>query len=438
MQAAILSIGDELTLGQHVDTNSAWLAEQLMARSIVTLEHRTLGDDRAAIARAVADLTAICDLLLMTGGLGPTADDLTRPALGDVLTPGEELVTDDQAVREIRRWFTGRRTTMPPANLAQALRPRTMRMIRNDHGTAPGLAGEHGGCAIYALPGPPREMKAMFRERIEGELPAPDAGRCLVAETIRAFGIGESRAAQVLGDLTQRDREPTVGLTASDAIISARIRHLAQAQEARGLVDETAGLIERLWRPYCFGRGEITLSEASGGLLRAAGQTVVTAESCTGGWLGKYIVDVPGSSDYYLGGWITYANEMKIAELGVPASLLEEHGAVSEPVAAAMAGGALARGGADYSLAITGVAGPEGGGPGKRPGTVFIALARRHADRVSTSVRRFAFRGDRSTVRDRSAKAALQMLRFALLGVGDDQPLLWEASGAETKEVDGL
>jgi nicotinamide-nucleotide amidase len=438
MQAAILSIGDELTLGQHEDTNSVWLAGQLLARSIITVEHRTLTDDRTAIARAVAELTAVCELLLITGGLGPTADDLTRQALGDVLTPGEELVTDEQAVAEIERWFTGRRSTMPPANLAQALRPRTMRMLLNDQGTAPGLAGEHGGCAIYVMPGPPREMKAMFRDQVENELPAGEAGRRLVTETIRAFGIGESRAAQILGDLTERDREPIVGLTASEAIISARIRLMGEEQEARRLVEETATAIERLWRPYCFGRGETTLPKSTGDLLRAAERTVVTAESCTGGWLGKYIVDVPGSSDYYLGGWVTYSNHMKIAELGVSAPLLEEHGAVSDPVAAAMAEGALTRGGADFSLAITGVAGPEGGGPGKRPGTVFIAVARRHAEQVATLVRRFAFRGDRSAVRDRSAKAALQMLRFALLGVGEDQPLLWEAAGVEAKEVDGI
>ncbi|MDY7108036.1 MAG: CinA family nicotinamide mononucleotide deamidase-related protein [Planctomycetota bacterium] len=438
MQAAILSIGDELTLGQHVDTNSAWLARQLLARSIVTAEHRTLGDDRAAIARAVAELAATCDLLLITGGLGPTADDLTRPALGDVLTPGEALVTDEEAVRHVRRWFAGRKTTMPPANLAQARRPSTMRMIPNDHGTAPGLAGEHGRCSIYVLPGPPREMKAMFDERIARQLPAPEPGRRLITETIRAFGLGESRAAQILGDLAERDHEPMVGLTAAQAIISARIRHMGEEQETCRLVEETATLIERLWTPYCFGRGETTLPEAAGELLRAAGRTVVTAESCTGGWLGKQIVDVPGSSAYYLGGWVTYSNEMKIAELGVPAARLDEHGAVSEPVAASMAEGALDRGGADDSLAITGVAGPEGGGPGKPAGTVFIALARRHPDHISTSVRRFAFRGDRATVRDRSAKAALQMLRFALLGVGDDQPLLWETAGVEAKEVDGI
>lgn len=438
MKAAILSIGDELTLGQNVDTNSAYLAEQLMARSIVTVEHRTISDDRAAIARAVVELTAACDLLLITGGLGPTADDLTRQALGDALTPGEELVSDEEAAGEVRRWFAGRKTIMPPANLIQAMRPRTMRMLPNDHGTAPGLAGEHDGCLIFALPGPPREMKAMFRERVVDELPPPEAGRRLVTETIHAFGIGESRAAQILGDLTERDRRPTVGLTASEAIISARIRLIGDEPETRRRVEETAALIQRTWAPYCFGRGEITLPEAVGQLLRAAGQTVVTAESCTGGWLGKLIVDVPGSSEYYLGGWITYSNDMKAAELGVPPELLEAHGAVSAPVAAAMAEGALARGGADYSLAVTGIAGPEGGGPGKPAGTVFIALSQRHGDQVNTSVRRFAFRGDRATVRNRSAKAALQMLRFALLGVADDQPLLWESSGRGPSQVDGL
>ena len=180
------------------------------------------------------------------------------------------------------------------------------------------------------------------------------------------------------------------------------------------------------------------LPQVVGELLRSARQTLVTAESCTGGWLGKMIVDVPGSSDYYRGGWVTYANDMKASCLDVPADLIERCGAVSAPVAEAMARGAIRHSQAEWSLAITGVAGPEAGAPGKPAGTVFIALASRRQDDVNVRLRRFAFRGDRAMVRDRSAKAALQMLRFALQGVGDDQPLLWESAGPVPEQVDGL
>jgi nicotinamide-nucleotide amidase len=327
---------------------------------------------------------------------------------------------------------------MPPSNLSQATRPRSMRLLANGHGTAPGLAGEHEGCAVYALPGPPREMKGMFQEHVLPQLPPPEEGRCVLTETVHAFGIGESRAEQLLGDMTARDRRPTVGMTAGAAIITARIRLMGEPQEARRRLEETAARIEQTWAPYCCGRGDVTLPQAVGELLRSARQTLVTAESCTGGWLGKMIVDVPGSSDYYRGGWVTYANEMKTSCLDVPTDLIERCGAVSAPVAEAMARGAIGHGRADWSLAITGVAGPEAGGPGKPAGTVYIALASRRQDEVNFRLRRFAFRGDRAMVRDRSAKAALQMLRFALLGVGDDQPLLWESAGPEPEQVDGL
>ena len=438
MRAAILSIGDELTLGQCVDTNSAWLAERLLARSIETVEHRTVPDDRDAIAAAVVRLVERCDLLVITGGLGPTDDDLTRQALGDVLTPGKDLVVDAAAEAEIRTWFSGRGRHMPPSNLIQARRPETMRMLPNRHGTAPGMAGTHGNCAIYVLPGPPREMRPMFERCVVADLPNPAARRCVLTETVHLYGLGESRAAELLGELTARDREPTIGTTASDAIISARIRAVGDADTARTALDDSAAIIEEIWRPYCFGRGGHSLAEAAGALLRAQGRTLVTAESCTGGWLGKLIVDVAGSSDYFRGGWITYANEMKQSCLDVPESLLIEHGAVSEPVARAMAAGALRHGGADFSLAISGVAGPGGGGPDKPAGLVYVALGRRATDAAGVIVRRFHFRGDRSVVRDRAAKSALQMLRFALLGVRDDQPLIWETAPESTGQVDGI
>jgi nicotinamide-nucleotide amidase len=184
--------------------------------------------------------------------------------------------------------------------------------------------------------------------------------------------------------------------------------------------------IEAAWHPFVFGRGDDTLPIALGNLLRSQNKTLATAESCTGGWLGKLIVDVPGSSEYYRGGWVTYSNDMKQSQLGVSETLLRVHGAVSREVAAAMAEGALRRGNSDVAISITGVAGPDGGSAEKPVGLVYIGLARKSGDQVANSVRRFRFTADRMSIRDRSAKAALQLLRFALLNVVDDIRLLWE------------
>jgi nicotinamide-nucleotide amidase len=274
-------------------------------------------------------------------------------------------------------------------------------------------------------------MMPMFLAQIAPELPASSDEEALITGKVNLFGIGESLAAERLGDLMARNRNPLIGITISDGIISARVRAAGPPEEMRGSVEADLQLIESRWQPYAFGRDDETLAHAAGRLLQDQRKTLATAESCTGGWLGKAIVDVPGSSAYYLGGWVTYSNEMKTACLSVPGDLLAIHGAVSAEVAQAMAEGALARADADYALAITGIAGPDSDPASNKPvGLVFIALTRREAHAV---VRRFEFLGDRSAIRDRSVKAALQMLRFALLGVREDVPMLWQTRvpGAE-------
>lgn len=427
MRAALLSIGDELTLGQALDTNSAFLAAELVERSITVLEHRTVDDDRTRLAEAIAALAAHHDLLIMTGGLGPTEDDLTRQALGDVLTPGQPLILDEPFLGRLTAWFRSRGLAMPESNQTQAMHPATMRLLPNPNGTAPGLAGRHRGCLVYALPGPPREMGPMFTDYVLPDLPEPGAGPAVLTAAVREFGLGEAEAAERLGELTRRDRMVLVGTTASEAIVSARIRVTDAPAEAEAAIAQTIARIEEAWSPFCFGRDDATLPAVVGDLLRASCKTLATAESCTGGWLGKAIVDQPGSSDYYLGGWVTYANRMKRQCLNVPADALESYGAVSTEVAQAMALGALEASNADYALSTTGVAGPDGGSEDKPVGTVFIALATRDGDGgIAVSVRRFRFTRGRMLVRDRTVKAALQMLRFSLLGVDEHTRLLWE------------
>lgn len=426
-RAVLLSIGDEIVSGQTTDQHAPWLSSRLAEVGIETVEHRTVGDDREGIARTIADLAAAGDVLILTGGLGPTPDDLTRFALRDVLTPDRELVRDESAEQHLRAWFAGRPGLMPETNHLQALRPSTMRVLPNPAGTACGLAGEHKGVLIFSLPGPPHEMRRMFRDHVAPQL-AGERDVAMRGQTVQEFGLGESAAAERLGTLLDRNRDPVVGTTASQSIVSARIRARGDAEEVDRALEETASLVEEAWQPYTFGRAGATLASAVGRILSLRGESLCTVESCTGGLLGDLIVDVAGSSVYYRGGWITYSNEMKERELAVPSSTIARYGAVSTETARAMATGALNRCHATWSLAITGVAGPSGGSVDKPVGCVFIACARQAepATGLMVFVRRFVFPGTRATIRDRAAKSALQMLRFRLLGVSDEIRLLWE------------
>ncbi|MHC5022628.1 MAG: CinA family nicotinamide mononucleotide deamidase-related protein [Planctomycetota bacterium] len=426
MRAAILTIGDELTLGQTLDAHGQWLSQRLASLGHLTVEHRTVPDDRPAIARAVRDLAAARDVLLITGGLGPTDDDLTRAALGDVTDPGADLVEDPEALAHLDAWFAARGRAMATSNLAQAMRPASARILANPHGTAPGLAARVGDCRVYALPGPGREMRAMFEDQVRPDLGEPAGGAVLLTGSVHEFGLGEAPAAERLGSLTDRDRRPLVGTTASEGIVTARVRSDGPEAKAKAQLDATLDEIEARWEPYAYGRDGESLAAAVGRAVREHGATLSTAESCTGGWLGQRLVDVPGASDYYLGGWISYTNELKQRCLDVSESLLREHGAVSEPVARAMALGALRRAGATRALSVTGIAGPDGGRPDKPVGTVFIGLARGGDGGPDALVRRFRFTGDRTAVRDRSTKMALQMLRLDLVNADPGTPLIWE------------
>ncbi|MHC4100154.1 MAG: CinA family nicotinamide mononucleotide deamidase-related protein [Planctomycetota bacterium] len=425
MRAAIVSIGDELVAGQAPESNARWLADQLSARAVSIGELRVVPDDREAIASTLKELARRCDLIVVTGGLGPTVDDLTRDALGDLLAPGRDLLTDDEQQELLKKRFEKLGIPMPESNLVQVRHPEGTRMLANRRGTAPGLAGRLGKCLIYCLPGPPHEMQGMFDRQVLPELALSDQ-RVQVTGLVHAYGLPEADAGERLGSIADRDRRPRVGITVSNAILTARIQAQGAPAEARRQVEQTRALIRERWAPFVYGDDGQTLAEAVGAQLAEAGRTAATAESCTGGWLSRLIVDVPGSSSYFVGGWVTYSNQLKTSCLEVPEALLAEHGAVSDAVARAMAEGALAASGADEGLAVTGVAGPDGGSDDKPVGTVFIGLARRMKGRVDVSARRFFFPGDRTTVRDRSAKSALQLLRFALTGVPSNVPLLWE------------
>ena len=405
MKAAILSIGDELMLGQTQDTNARWLAGRLADRGVPCVQFRVVPDDLAAQAAALRELAAAAQVVIVTGGLGPTDDDLTREALRMAMGEANPLVLDAPSLEALDRWFTHRGRSMPDINRRQAMRPSGAECLRNDFGTAPGLRGTVGGSTIVCLPGPPREMEPMFDQFVLPLLPK----QAMATGVVHAFGQGESFLAERLGDRMHRERNPLVGTTASGSVVSARVRGRDAAAEPAAMQAELAA-IEALWKPFAFGRGTTTLAGALGAALRERGLTMALAESCTGGLAGSLVTAESGSSAWFLGGLMTYANEAKRDLCGVPEALIAEHGAVSAPVAAALARGVRERLRADWAASITGVAGPNGGSDAKPVGTVYIGVSGPGFE----SVRRFKYPGERAIVRDRAAKTALVLLRLAV------------------------
>ncbi|MBL0921356.1 MAG: competence/damage-inducible protein A [Phycisphaerales bacterium] len=421
-RAAVLAIGDEIVLGQKTNTNSVWLAERLASFGVMTVEHVSVEDDLERIRDAIARLARENVLVICTGGLGPTADDLARDALAAAL--GEPLLEDEAALADIRALLAARGRELTPAHRVQARRPASARTLPNAAGTAPGLHARVGGADVFCLPGPPAEMKPMFAAHVLPALRTPRGG-AISTRLLQVCGLVESDTAQRLGGILDRSRNPTVGITVSRTIVTLRIRHRGPREDAPRALDDAERAIRERLGPLVFAVGESSLAGATLDLLLSRRQTVVAVESCTGGMIGAMFSDVPGSSGAFLGGWVTYSNAMKSREVAVPEDLIERHGAVSEPVARAMAEGGLIAGDADHALAVTGVAGPTGGSDAKPVGTVFIARSSRTDAAVETEVRRFQFPGSRDDVRERSAVTAMNMLRLRLLGVGVS-PLAWQ------------
>lgn len=427
MKAILLSIGDELVLGQTIDTNSAWLAQQLAGVGCGVVRHVTVGDDQGDLEEALR-AAASSDVIVATGGLGPTDDDLTRFAVAAVA--GTDLVMNPHWLARIEEFFRLRNRPMVERNKVQAMLPAGAVALDNPHGTACGFSITlPGGAPAYFLPGVPKEMKPMFSGFVLPEIRRRSGGAVVLQRTLHTFGVGESQVAEMLGDLMRRGRNPSVGTTVSNNIVSLRIncRGATRDEAEQAMTDTIAACAARL-DDLVFGSDEATLQSVVARLLTEAKSTVTTAESCTGGLLAKYLTDIPGSSACFTQGFVTYSNEAKRARLGVSENVINVHGAVSEPVAIAMARNARRLADADYALAISGIAGPGGGTPIKPVGTVCIALAqlpppgeratrtRDREDEVSVVARTFNFPGDREMIRDRAAKMAMALLRYRLLG----------------------
>ena len=411
LEARIISVGSEMMLGQLIDTNAAWLSQRLAEIGIAVVEHITVADDQTRIEAALAGAAKPESVVLVTGGLGPTEDDLTRHALATVLEAPLEL--HEESLDRIREFFRSRGRKMADRNAIQAMFPHGSEPLENPCGTAPGIRALCGDAIIYVTPGVPREMKVMFDRHILPDLMSRSGGQIVVTESLHCFGTGESDIGQQIADLMEPGRQPAVGTRVDEGVISVRIVACGHPDQARQQVAETAGIVEARLGTLVFGRGDDTLASAVGQLLQANGQTVAVAESCTGGLIAKWLTDVSGSSAYFLGGVVAYANTAKRVLLGVQPQLIETHGAVSEPVARAMACGCRERFGTDFALAVTGIAGPGGGTTDKPVGLVYTTLADTSDCRVVEH--RFGAHMDRHAIRRRTASAALNMLRLHLL-----------------------
>ncbi|WP_240906902.1 competence/damage-inducible protein A [Paludisphaera rhizosphaerae] len=412
LKAEIISIGSELVSGQNLDTNSRWLSLALGGLGIETRFHTTIGDDMDDHVAAFKLAAGRADLVLTTGGLGPTQDDLTREALARCVGVG--LREDAESLAAIAALFARRNRPMSERNRVQAQLPDGAEALPNPIGTAPGVWMTIGSAVFAAMPGVPYEMHRMFEEQVVPRLRLRHwIERVIVHRKIALFGKGESDIEAEALDLTARGHIPEVGITASDATISFRIRGEGLTPEAAwAQTQETAEEIRKRFGPLVLGEGSTDVAESLIGELKRTGATLATAESCTGGLIAHKITAIPGVSAYYNGGVVSYANSAKTALLDVPADLIAAHGAVSPEVAAAMAEGARRRFGVDVAVSTTGIAGPDGGTPEKPVGLVYLGLATH--DGVETRRLEIGPEQPRDVVQSRSTKQALNWVRTTL------------------------
>lgn len=415
MTAAVLTIGTELTRGELVDTNAAWLATELTQLGFDVVEQRTVADDPGAIATAIQQLAARTKVLVATGGLGPTTDDLTVKSAAQAA--GVRVERDPAMLEVIRRRYASRGRDLSEGAAAQADRPTGSDALPNAEGTAPGFAFELDGCRCHFLPGVPREMKAMFDAQV-----LPRIASLGVREShqihLRTFGMPESEIGARLDGIEADFEGVTLGYRAHFPEIEVKVLARVEGDAARAeeRAREAAAEVRVRLGDLVYGEKDDSFPGAVGDALRRKGAQLAVAESCTGGMIGELLTAVPGSSEYVLLSAVTYANAAKTVILGVPTDVLRAYGAVSSETARAMCEGARRLGACDYAVATTGVAGPGGGSEEKPVGTVWFGLARPEG----TVTMRYRFSGDRDQVRTMAAYVALDLVRRASLGLDLD------------------
>lgn len=413
MNAVIITIGDELLIGQIINTNQAYIAERLNTVGVDCRRMLTVGDNAADVLAAFDEGLRMAEVVCVTGGLGPTHDDITKKMVCEFF--GTDLVMHEPTLEHIKALAQRRNIAMIQSNIDQALVPRNSTVIPNPVGTAPGMLFERDGRYFFVMPGVPYEMKEMVDHWILPFLTQRSDGMVVRHRTLKTTGIGESMLANEIGPV-----EAVIGTDGSTTLaflpnpMGTKLRLTVKdpsAESAQRKLEAAEKALRSKTERYIYSDDEKELEDVIGQLLTQRGSTLSVAESCTGGLLANRITNVPGSSGYFLGGFIAYHNDVKTQELGVPATILEQHGAVSKETAEAMAVGARTALKTDIALSVTGIAGPSGGTPEKPVGLCYIG----YADTDSTLAMKFNFGDNRKRFKDRATQAALELLRRKLL-----------------------
>lgn len=411
MNIEIINTGSELMLGFVLNTHQQWLCRQLTDRGYLVSRQVAISDSGAAIQQAVTEALPRAELIITTGGLGPTSDDITRDKIAQLF--GQKLIPHADTMTRLEKFFAVRNRPMPESTRIQAMVPENAIVITNEHGTAPGLAMPTPKGWLIMLPGPPRELRPMFTNQVvpllEKFFPRPEAFVCKVLKTT---GVGESAVEEkidpLLRDLYTRGLE--IGYCARVGEVDVRL--VGRGENAHTVVAEAEQIVRGKMGSFVFGVETDPLDAVVVRLLTERKKTLALAESCTGGFIAHRITNIPGASVVFLAGLVTYSNEAKQKFLGVKAETLQAHGAVSAETAQEMAEGCRANVGANFAIAVTGIAGPGGGTPEKPVGTVFIALARRDK---TTIVKQFKNAYDRETFKFTTSQQALDLVRRELI-----------------------
>ena len=417
MKAEIIAVGSELLTPDRLDTNSLYLTEELNAIGIEVLRKTIVGDNRELLSETFRDALNRVPLIITSGGLGPTEDDLTRETLAGLL--GRKLRKNDDVLRHIEGRFRALGREMPPVNVRQAMVPDGAEILENPRGTAPGLWLEDAGRSIVLLPGPPRELKPLFREQVLPRLHRRVSEVRMFHREIRVTGLGESHVEQRIVGIYKRFPEVNTTVLAAPGETQVHLRMWTnEAERAKKTLDEIVQGFDIALADRIFSQDGASMEEVIARELTMHNATISAAESCTGGLLAQRLTSIAGSSSYFLGGVVCYSNELKTAWVGVPAELIEAKGAVSSEVAIALADGIRRRVGSTFGVGITGIAGPGGGSEEKPVGTVHIALS--HAGGVKE--RGVRFPGDREAIRWQASQVALDMVRIHFLYNGKEPP----------------
>jgi nicotinamide-nucleotide amidase len=409
MNAEIIGIGSELLLGQIANTDAQYLSQQLSFLGVNVFWHTVVGDNRCRILEALRIASERSDIIITTGGLGPTMDDLSKETVAEFL--GMTLEMHEPSLERIRGYFESMGRAMSENNAKQALFPREAIVLQNDNGTAPGAILEKNGKAYIVLPGPPFELQPMFDRYVVPYL-IKKSGQGIYSKVLRIFGIGESTVEVMVKDLLLNQNNPTIAPLASMGEVTLRITaKAASREEADALIQPLQEEIEKRLGNAVYGFDDDRMETVVVDLLRKKGHTLAAAESCTGGFITNLITNVPGASDVFLESCVTYSNQAKVSRLGVAEETLTAYGAVSRQTAMEMAEGIRCTSHADIGIAVTGIAGPGGGTAQKPVGLVYIALS----DKNGTEARELRLTGDRLRIKNGSALRLLNWLRLHLM-----------------------